>query len=154
MKKALVKSKSRKGTGVLLDDGQWYNGTKEQLENISWKDEVEYDADDSRTLISIKKVEGDSGGGKAQSNSKPASGGKGGYNDEKRQAVIVFQSARNTATDLVTAALAAGALALPAKNADKFDCLQALVDTLTTRYFNENMEVYRNGELPEGFGDA
>lgn len=126
------------------------------LDNIKWKSEVEFSADSDRNIIEIRSVGG--GGEQKEAPAKRGNGGRsgggGGFNEEKRQAVIVFQSARNAATELVTACLTAGALALPSKKGDQFDALQCLVDTLTERYYEENMEVYRTGQLPEGFSDA
>lgn len=60
--------------------------------------------------------------------------------DVDRQKIISLQAATNIATNIVTAALAADALSLPAKKAEKFDALLAMVeqvaDDLVVRYVN------------------
>lgn len=79
--------------------------------------------------------------GGAQRTAAPASGGsKDGYWEAKEQRDIVtqraiqYQSSRNAAIELVSAALTAGAVALPAAKAKQWDALLALVDTVTERF--------------------
>lgn len=79
--------------------------------------------------------------GGAQRTSAPASGGsKDGYWEAKEQRDIItqkaiqYQSSRNAAIELVSAALTAGAVALPAAKAKQWDALLALVDTVTERF--------------------
>lgn len=85
----------------------------------------------------------------------PAAGGKAVGRDEywankeaadvDRQKIISLQAATNIATNIVTAALAAEVLALPAKKAEKFDALLAMVntvaDSLVVRYVNAPLHV-------------
>lgn len=56
----------------------------------------------------------------------------------KKDQRIELQSCRNSAIALVTAALQHDALKLPAKQADKWDALKALVDELTGDYVEAN----------------
>jgi hypothetical protein len=72
---------------------------------------------------------------------------------------IHYQSSRNAAIALVDAALKAGdIIALPAKKADKFDALLALVDRVSERYFLALEDVIKAGgitpTIPDPTGNA
>ena len=83
--------------------------------------------------------------------------------DVDRQKIISLQAATNIATNIVVAALAAEVLPLPAKKAEKFDALLAMVetvaDTLVVRYVNAPSRVDElttiNKQEPQGknYGD-
>lgn len=108
------------------------------------------------------------GGGAARQgapSARPAasSQGKDGYWEAKEQRDIVtqkaiqYQSSRNAAIELVSAALTAGAVALPAAKAKQWDALLALVDTVTERFEEAVLVVRGEGgkktkPAPEGRG--
>lgn len=73
------------------------------------------------------------------------------------QKAIQYQSSRNAAIELVSAALTAGAVALPAAKAKQWDALLALVDTVTERFEEAVLVVRGEGgkktkPAPEGRG--
>lgn len=79
--------------------------------------------------------------------------------NDDRQLSIHYQSSRNAAIALVDAALKAGdIIALPAKKADKFDALLALVDRVSERYFLALEDVIKAGgitpTIPDPTGNA
>jgi len=67
---------------------------------------------------------------------------KGGTSAEARQEVIVYQSSRNAAIAVVDIMERAGAIKLPAKQADKYDAMVALVGLLTDEFHCDAMDVY------------
>ncbi len=135
----MVASKSKTGTGIKVD-GTWYNGTTDMLLCVDYRDYAELEADDKRNIISIKKM--DSPQGAAASGGTPPSGGGGGYNDSARQAVIVFQSARNASISLYTALAATDAVKLPTKQADKYEAAMAFINEHTEVFHEQAMQVY------------
>jgi hypothetical protein len=120
-----VTSKSRTGTGIQIDKGQWYNGSKEQLAGIAWKDEVELEADDGRKIISIKLT---------SDRDKAASGGSINFGD--RQNAIEWQSSRRDAITIALGFVEQGLVAVPKAEAAKFDAIMGLIDTITLRLYN------------------
>lgn len=70
---------------------------------------------------------------------------------DKKQAVIVYQSSRKDALDLIRLAAEQELLDLPKKGtvADKFNALRIFIDEATADYYTAAMEVYSTGELPE-----
>lgn len=67
--------------------------------------------------------------------------------DASRQRVIEWQSARNAAIHVAEVAVAADALPLPAKKADKFDGLVDIIESITRRYYDEATTVKEGGEV-------
>lgn len=84
------------------------------------------------------------GGGK-----KASGGGFSRKMDDPVQISIVQQSARNAAIQAVQLAAQLEAVPLPAKKADKFDALLALVDQVTERYFKSTQQVASDGGYVE-----
>lgn len=70
---------------------------------------------------------------------------------DKKQTVIAYQSARNSALAFVELALAADIVDLPAKGskADKWQALRIFVDELTNDFTDDAMKVYETGEWRE-----
>lgn len=62
------------------------------------------------------------------------------YEDKeaKRQKSIHYQSARNSAIEVIRLAFEQGAIALPSKKGAGYDALLGFVDHLTNRYFTDN----------------
>jgi len=71
--------------------------------------------------------------------SAPARGGQGA---DARQEVIIYQAARNTATELLKVAVELEAVKLPTKQADKYDALLALHGELAEQLHCDAMDVY------------
>ena len=70
---------------------------------------------------------------------------------DKKQAVICYQAARNSALELIKLAASLDTLDLPKKGtvADRFNAIRIFVDEATDDYFTTSMEVYNTGKLPE-----
>lgn len=136
----IVASKSRAGTGIKVDD-IWYNGTKEQLANVNFRATVELEADADRKITSIKVLDA----GSQQSASVQT-----GF--DARQEVIVFQSARNAAIDLFEKLHTAGAIKLPAKQADTYGAAMAFINEHTAEFHKQAMAIYNNMAIEEVLG--
>jgi len=136
-----VQSKSRAGTGIKVGD-KWYNGTVEQLKDVEWKSDVSFKVDDSGSIIEISTTKA------AAPQTKRAGGG---WDDPKRQEVIVFQSARNAAIDLYKALMSTEAIKLPTKQSDKFDASLALVNEFTIDFHKQAMAIYEGKAIEEVF---
>jgi hypothetical protein len=134
-----VTSKSRKGTGIQIDKGEWINGTFDQLKDINWKDMVEVEVD-GKQIKSIKRVAG------APAAAPPTQ--VGGYND--RQEAIEWQSARRDAITIVACLVENGIAALPAAKADKQDAVVALVDKIAVELFRREVPNRKVEEADEG----
>ena len=67
---------------------------------------------------------------------------------DKRQETIEYQAARNSAIAAANVILTAGALKLPAKEADKYKVVVELIHDLTGRYFAETKTLGK-GPAPE-----
>lgn len=72
--------------------------------------------------------------------------------DENVQASINWQAARNSAIAACNSMVEHGIVSLPAAKAKKFDVFMALVDDVTTRYFNDTQYVFDNKEPPMSEG--
>lgn len=131
-----VQSKSRAGTGIKINN-TWYNGKTDMLATVEYGSEATIEVDDKNNVIAVITAApaADTGPAKAVAKS-------GGWDDPRRQEVIVFQSARNAAIDVVDKMIQAGAVALPSKQADKLDAYNALVSIKTVEYYNQAMLVY------------
>lgn len=138
--KGQVTSKSRKGTGIQVDKGEWLNGTFDQLKDINWKDMVEIEVD-GKQIKSIKRV------GRPEPAAAPPMQ-VGGYND--RQEAIEWQSARRDAITIVACLVENGIAALPAAKADKQDAVLALVDKMAVELFRREVPNRKVEEANEG----
>lgn len=143
-----VTSKSRNGTGIQLngDKSTWYNGSTDQLREVEWKSEVSMEVDDRNKIISIS----------AATAAKPAANQKAANSyqstENKRQEVIVFQSARNAAIDFINNMVTAGVVKLPAKQADMYAAYTALVAEHTVSFYEQAMTVYEGDAARDVLG--
>lgn len=139
-----VESKSRQGTGIKVN-GNWYNGAKNVLAAVEWKDEVVMEVDGNNVISITKQAQS---GGQDSAPKKQYSGKAGGWDDDKRQRVILYQSSRKDSIEVAKAVLEAGVIPLPTKKEDKFDAFMAFVDSLTDKFYKEAESVFVSGELP------
>lgn len=133
----VVESKSKAGTGIKVG-GVWYNGTTSMLANVKWKGNVSFETDGENKITAIN-------GGSAPAAAPQAAGGSSNGSWDDRQSVIVFQSARNAATDLFRVMCEQGAVTLPAKKEDKYGAAMAFINEHTVLFHEQAMRVY-NGE--------
>lgn len=119
---------------VKLPDGWYGTGSKKDpglaqgdMIEFTWTSNGQYKNIDPKTLI---KLEGAPSG-----NNQPRTSGNTNswVPDVDRQKSIIYQSSRKDAIEIIKAALSAGCLPLPAKKAEQFDSLLALVDELTVK---------------------
>lgn len=143
--KGTVQSCKRDGTGIKVQD-QWYNGTKQLLAGVNWKDTISMVVD-GKNIVSVDAANAEPAATKSFTKRS------GGFDDTKRQGVIVYQSSRKDAIEVATAVLQAGVLPLPTAKGDKFDAFMAFVDELTDKFHGEAMSVFETGELPERGGE-
>lgn len=71
------------------------------------------------------------------------------FDDSKRQETIEWQAARNSAIAAAGVILQAGALKLPAKEADKFAVVTMLISELTNKFFKETKTLGVEIETPK-----
>ena len=132
-------------------DGEWYgygfksdgapSFTEGQTISFDYEQRGKYKNIDKKTI----KVVESSGGGAAAPNTRSNSA-------DNRQLSIQYQSSRNAAIQLVGVMLDAGAVAIPAKKADQFDAIVALVDDLTVKFHSDvDQTVEDGGVTPAGF---
>ena len=133
-----VESKSRAGTGIKVE-GKWYNGDTKLLADVAWKDNVTFEVDGKDVITSISKAKGTD----APTNAPV------GNTFDKRQEVIIFQSARNAAQVLVKDLLECGALSLPGKKCDMYDSYMALISDHTVKFHNAAVAVYTGTDAEE-----
>lgn len=69
--------------------------------------------------------------------------------DSKRQETIEWQAARNSAIAAAGVILQAGALKLPAKEADKYSVVTMLISELTHKFFKETKTLGVELEIPK-----
>jgi hypothetical protein len=69
--------------------------------------------------------------------------------DSKRQETIEWQAARNSAIAAAGVILQAGALKLPAKEADKYAVITMLISELTHKFFKETKTLGVELEIPK-----
>lgn len=132
----VVESKSKAGTGIKVG-GVWYNGTTSQLANVKWKSNVSFETDGQNKITSI--------GSASEPAAAPAAPAAASGSWDDRQAVIVFQSARNAATDLFRVMCEQGAVTLPTKKEDKYGAAMAFINEHTVLFHEQAMRVY-NGD--------
>lgn len=133
----VVESKSKAGTGIKVG-GVWYNGSTGQLANVKWKSNVTFETDGGNKIVSIGSAPSE-----APAAAAPAAASNSSWDD--RQAVIVFQSARNAATDLFRVMCEQGAVTLPTKKEDKYGAAMAFINEHTVLFHEQAMRVY-NGD--------
>lgn len=81
-----------------------------------------------------------------------AGASKGTGRVDARQLSIQYQSSRNAAIELVGIMLQNSAVSLPAKKAEQFDAVVALVDDLTVKFHNDvDKTVEDGGVVPAEF---
>ena len=73
---------------------------------------------------------------------------------DKRQETIEYQAARNSAIAAANVILTAGALKLPAKEADKYKVVVELIHDLTGRYFAETKTLGKGPDPEEVKAEA
>ncbi len=126
----VVESKSRAETGIKVD-GKWYNGSKQVLASVNWKDTVELEVDsDGKKVISAKVTE---------------STGSGSVKDNKvdwdaRQDSILWQSARKDAVNLIGIIMThhPKAVTVPTTVNKQYGAIVAAVDVLTRDLFDKS----------------
>lgn len=140
----------------LEGDETWY-GTKGNKPNVNVGDSIEFnfsvnprgysDADPE----SISVVEAGAGPAPAAATATVAEPTAGRVAHDRKQAVIVYQSSRKDAIELIGLAEKLELLDLPKKGtvADKFNALRIFVDEATADYYTDAMNVYETGGLPE-----
>lgn len=134
--------------------GEWYGHGFDQPKfqegqevsfNISWNGQYKNVDVGSVVVMGGQQQQGGYNNQRPKQNyqSRQKSGGNGGKDaywtkkaedDKERQITIEHQSSRNAAIELIDVALREGAVKLPAKQAEKFDALVALVDELTYKF--------------------
>lgn len=126
----VVESKSRAETGIKVN-GQWYNGSKQVLASINWKDTVELEIDsDGKKVISAKTTE--------SGTSSPPKENKVDW--DARQDSILWQSARKDAVNLMGIIMThhPKAVAVPTAANKQYEAIVAAVDTLTRELFDRS----------------
>jgi len=132
-----VTSRSKAGTGIKIDGGDWMNGNRAVLADAEWKSTVTVELDDEGKIVKV--VAGET----APAASGGGSGGKGNWVDN--QPVIAFQSARNAAMQMFNISHAAGTVKLPAKEADGLEAIEKFVIKYTEIFYNQAMDL-RKGD--------
>lgn len=112
-------------------------------------DIVSFEASQNGKFWNAENVQITGNAGTAQSSGSapaPASNDRQTF-EERKQTAIALQSARNTSIAAVGLLLQNGGVKLPAKQADVADVVLALVDELTSRYFEEVQGIYRGEKV-------
>ena len=128
--KGTITSKSRKGTGIQINKGQWLNAPKDNqtlFDGINYKDEVEAEVNGTE-VVSIKKA----GGTSASQNSAPANNN---VDWDARQASIEWQSARNAAAPVVLAIIEQGLVPMAGAKEAKYDATMDLIYKTATKFY-------------------
>jgi len=123
-----VTSKSRSGTGIQIDRGAWYNGSKGVLSGVEYKSTVTLEVDDDRNIVSAIPSGSDAG-------SVAQASGKSYNNDTQRS--IEWQAARKAAVAFVVGILPLDIIDVPKAKDVKFDAILNLVE-MTTESFYRN----------------
>jgi hypothetical protein len=154
----LEKANNRNGYWSILVDGNWYSTYKTDHSDKEGRTvEVEFDAvtKNNKTFYNAKSVT------VVESAPAPASGpgNSGGNSYDARQQSIVLQSSFKTAAEVVSAALAADAIAFGnAKKADKLDMIMDCVELTAARIYGscsnpEDFLAGMAGAMPVGEDD-
>lgn len=154
-----------KNVALKMDDGQFYGGfknTDKTITSVKQGDSVSFEFETKGRFNNIKPGTIEKGAPSAtpqssqQGEAKSAGPTQSTFNDT-RQLSIHYQSSRNAAIAFIEAAIAADALALPAKKGDKFDALLALTKEVTDRFHVELEQVIEDGgvtpDIPMPQGD-
>ena len=148
-----------KSYSVKMDDGQWYSAFAKNGNlpfGVEQGNQVTVEYQMNGQYRNIKKIYASSSSA-APAPSAPAAAPSAAQSDYKtkedtRQREIRFHASRNSAIALTSAMLQAGALKLPAKQADQADAVTAFVDNLTKDYYLEAEHVSKEG-VQVDFGD-
>jgi len=140
-------------------DETWY-GCKSTKPNVNVGDAIEFNfsvnprgySDADPASISVVEAGAAPAPQAAATEAAPTAGRVA---HDRKQAVIVYQSSRKDALELIELASTLELLDLPKKGtvADKFNALRIFVDEQTADYYTTAMDVYETGGLPED-GDA
>jgi len=123
-----ITTKSRIGTGLKVDNGEWLNGDKSILDAVEWKDEVELTLGDSGRIISAKKI-----GSSSAVPAAAASGGKSSWIDS--QPVIGFRSALHMSMEFFKLCKEQGAISLPEDEKDRMAVIEAFMQEHTEKFY-------------------
>jgi hypothetical protein len=141
-----VASKSRAGTGIKVGD-DWYNGTKEQLAGIEWKDMVRFTVEGKR-IMEISKLE-------ATMNPEPVvldAMGDVVTNDrafDANAAVTNFRSARHTAIEMFKVGVETGSIPLPSAKGKKLEAMEAFIDEYTVKFYAQGNDIFTGKPITE-----
>ena len=134
-----VTSKSRNGTGIQINKGQWLNSPKndpDMLAHVNWKDEVEAEVD-GKDIKSIKVMP----------KAVAASGGSSGGDWSGRQDAIEWQSSRRDAISTVQAMVTLGVVPLPSAKEAKYQAFMDLIDTVALEYYRKELPNRKEEEV-------
>ena len=120
----------------------WYGLNKERP-NFSEKQAIEFDYTVNGTFNNVKVKDVRVVGAPQAAPATVSAGGAGTTNS--RDVSIMFQSSRKDAIAIVSAALAAGAIKLPAAAGKQLDSVLALVDTIAADYYLKVVSVVEAG---------
>ena len=141
----------------LADDESFYScGTTRP--NVAQGDMISFDAKETpngRMQVDVRSIKVN----RAKQEVVTPGMGRDAYWDKKaqddrsRQATIEYQAARNSAIAAAGVILNAGALKLPAKDADKYGVVIGLINDLTMKYFEETKTLGAKKDEPNGKGN-
>lgn len=132
----LQKAYKKKGGffSICVDDN-WYGTEREDYTELEGQTVTFESYKNKRGYLDVKgKVKAAGGGG---SGGGAASGPR---NNDARQSSIVMQSSFKTATELVGHLLANDCIVLPAKKADRYDAMLAIVDETALGIYNKCLD--------------
>lgn len=135
----------------LEGDDTWY-GTKSVRPDCDEGDVVEFNwANNKRgypdaDLSTLVKLEGAAAAAPAATGGGEVAAGRNAY--DRKQAVIVYQSSRKDALELIKAAISADLVDFPAKGtkAEKYQALRMFVDMATNDFYYDAMAVFSGTE--------
>ena len=138
-----------KNTNFKLDDGEFYGGFNSDIRTtINEGDVIEFEWRQNgkfkNVVAGTMTHHGSAGQPQQAEQPAPKSKSASDYVDT-RQLSIHYQSSRNAAIEFIRMALEQETIKLPAKQADKYDALEALVKEQTDRFHVQLEQVIADG---------